>query len=136
MAGEPIHHHDDPELLSRLRAALESKDIEAYARLYAEDAILEEVSALTPPAHPQVTHGREAIQERLHKDLLEDPVSGWARRIEKSEIVDAIETPDGLAFTELRTYVAGDRVIAQHLARKEHGLITHDRMVIAWDGTT
>ena len=38
-----------------------------------------------------------------------------------------------MAFTEVRTYVAGDKVLAQHLAQKEGGKIARDRVVVAWD---
>ena len=38
-----------------------------------------------------------------------------------------------LAFIELRTYAAGDKAVAQHLAHKHGGRIDRDRVVIAWD---
>ena len=44
-----------------------------------------------------------------------------------------MRTGDALAFTEVRTYAAGDKVLAQHLAHKHGGRIERDRMVIAWD---
>lgn len=120
-------------LIDPIRRALESKDIDAFAELYAEQAVLEELSHLDPPAHPHVTEGREAIRDRLRQDFLHDPISGWARQLESAEIVDAVETEDALAFTEIRTYAAGDKVVAQHLAHKEAGQIARDRVVIAWD---
>ncbi|WP_437945981.1 hypothetical protein WME98_34700 [Sorangium sp. So ce296] len=120
-------------LLAEITRALRGKDIEALSRIYADDAVIEEVSGRHPPAHPNVTTGRPAILERLQEDLFRDPVSGWARQLDAAEILDGIETDDGLAFTEVRVYAAGDRVVAQHLARKRNGLIGHDRVVVAWD---
>ncbi|AGP34916.1 hypothetical protein [Sorangium cellulosum] len=120
-------------LLAEITRALKGKDIEALSRIYADDAVIEEVSGRHPPAHPNVTTGRQAILERLQEDLFRDPVSGWARQLDAAEILDGIETDDGLAFTEVRVYAAGDRVVAQHLARKRNGLIGHDRVVVAWD---
>ncbi|WP_437337025.1 hypothetical protein [Sorangium sp. So ce394] len=120
-------------LLAEITRALRGKDIEALSRIYADDAVIEEVSGRHPPAHPNVTTGRPAILERLQEDLFRDPVSGWARQLDAAEILDGIETDDGLAFTEVRIYAAGDRVVAQHLARKRNGLIGHDRVVVAWD---
>ena len=71
--------------------------------------------------------------ERLKNELFHDPVSGWSRQLDSTEILDGIETDDGLAFMEVRVYAAGDRVVAQHLARKKDGLIVHDRIAVVWD---
>ena len=120
-------------LLDRIQRALEGSDIEALADLYAEDATLEEISSLSPPSHPTLVRGREAILGRLRDEILRDPISGWTRQIEKSTLLDGFETDDAVAFTELRTYAAGDKVVAQHLAHKRGGRIDRDRMVIAWD---
>jgi hypothetical protein len=122
-----------PALLDRIRRALEDKDLEALVALYAEDATLEEVSSLSPPSHPAVARSREAILVRLRQEMLHDPVSGWSRRLESAALLDGLETDDAIAFTELRTYAAGDRALAQHIAHKHAGRIDRDRMVIAWD---
>lgn len=129
----PFAHRVRDGLLAEIDRALRSQDIEALSQLYAEDAVIEEVSNRDPPAHPSVTSGRQAILERLKSDLFHDPVSGWSRQLDATEIVDGIETDDGLAYLEVRIYAAGDRVIAQHLARKKGGLIGHDRVVVVWD---
>jgi hypothetical protein len=124
---------DPPFVMERIRNALESRDPEALAKVYAEDAIIEEVSALHPPAHPVVVQGHEAILERLRGDFSIDAVGGWHRSIENMQIIDEVETPEAIAFTEVRTYAAGDKVITQHMAHKVNGRITHDRLVIARD---
>ena len=120
-------------LLDRIRRALSEQDLEALAALYAEDATLEEVSSLSPPSHPVVARGREAILKRLRQEMLHDPISGWSRNLESATLLDGLETEDALAFTELRTYAAGDKAVAQHLAHKHGGRIDRDRVVIAWD---
>jgi uncharacterized protein (TIGR02246 family) len=120
-------------LIDEIRRALQNNDLEAFASLYAEDATMEEVSSLSPPAHPTVAHGRAAILERLRDEILRDPVSGWSRQLERTEVIDELETDEALAFTEVRTYAAGDKVLAQHLAHKKNGRIAHDRLVVAWD---
>jgi len=120
-------------LIEEIRRTLEDNDLDAFAGLYAEDATLEEVSSLSPPAHPTVVHGREAILQRLRDEILRDPVSGWARQIESTQVIDEVETDEAVAFTEVRTYAAGDKVLAQHLAHKQDGRIAHDRLVVAWD---
>jgi ketosteroid isomerase-like protein len=122
-----------PGLLDAIRRALENKDLEAFARVYAEDAVLEEMSSLSPPTHPTVVRGREAIRKRFEDEILRDPVSGWSRQVRSSVVIDEMETADAVAFTEVRTYVAGDKVVALHFARKRDGQIEHDRLVIAWD---
>jgi ketosteroid isomerase-like protein len=109
-----------PGLLDRIQKALADKDLDALAALYAEDATLEEVSSMNPPSHPKVAQGREAILVRL-------------RRLASATLIDGIETEDALAFTELRTYAAGDKAMAQHFAHKRGGRIARDRLVIAWD---
>ena len=133
---QPDTSNESPRLIDQIRRALESKDFEAYANMYADDAILEEVSSLNPPTHPHVVRGREAIMKRLEDEMLRDPISGWSRRITSSTIIDEVEDDEALAFTEVRTYEAGDKVIAQHIAHKKGGRIHHDRMVVAWDQTT
>lgn len=120
-------------LLDQIRRALERKDLDALAALYAEDATLEEVSSLNPPSRPRVARGREAILLRLREEMLHDPVSGWTRRLQSATVLDAIETDVAIAFGELRTYAAGDKALAQHIAYKRGGLIVRDRLVIAWD---
>jgi ketosteroid isomerase-like protein len=120
-------------MLAALRQALERRDVDALAELYADDAVLEEVSPLSPPAHPTVTRGRENIKKRLRHDIQRDPLGGWKREVRSSALLDAIETDEAVAFTELRTYEAGDKVIAQHLAEKRDGRIGRDRMVVVWD---
>lgn len=120
-------------LAGELRRALENKDLEAFAALYADDAALEEVSSLHPPSHPAIVRGRDAILGHLRDEVLRDPVSGWARQLQRAALVDAVETDDAIAFVEERTYAAGDRVVAQHFARKRGGRIAHDRVQVAWD---
>jgi ketosteroid isomerase-like protein len=122
-----------PALLDRIRRALDEQDLESLAALYAEDAVLEQVSSLSPPSHPKVSRGRDAILECFRAEILRDPVSGWERHLQSSVIIDAVETDEAVAFTEVRTYAAGDKVLAQHLAHKHAGRIERDRMVIAWD---
>jgi hypothetical protein len=122
-----------PALLDRIQRALADKDLEALAALYTEDATLEEVSSLSPPSHPVVAQGREAILHRLRKDILHDPVSGWSRNLESAAILEGFETEEGIAFTELRTYAAGDKALVQHVAHKHGGRIDKDRLLIAWD---
>ena len=122
-----------PALLDRIRRALEDQDLDGLAALYAEDATLEEVSNLSPPSHPSVTQGREAILARLKREMLHDPVSGWSRQLSSATLVDGLETEDALAYTEVRTYAAGDKALAQHVAHKHGGRIDRDRVVLAWD---
>jgi hypothetical protein len=120
-------------LLDRIRHALHEQDLEALAALYTEDATLEEVSSLSPPSHPIIARGRPAILRRLREEMLHDPISGWSRNLESATILDGLETEDALAFTELRTYAAGDKAVASHVAHKHAGRIDRDRLVIAWD---
>jgi hypothetical protein len=122
-----------PSLLDRIQHALEHKDLDALAGLYTEDATLEEVSSLSPPSRPAVLHGRDAILARLRREILQDPVAGWSRQLESATLLDGLETADAIAFTELRTYAAGDRALAQHVAHKYAGRIVRDRVVCAWD---
>lgn len=128
-----FRHVGRARLLDRIRRALVDRDLEAIADLYARDATLEEISSLSPPSHPLIVQGREAILARLRDEVLRDPVSGWARQLDRVELVDGLETDDAIAFVEARIYVAGDKVIAQHVARRRGDAIAHDRVVIAWD---
>lgn len=124
---------DSNFVMDHLRRALEARDADALADLYAEDAVIEEVSGLHPPAHPVIVRGRNAILERLRDDFSRDAVGGWHRQIESTSIIDEVETDDAIAYTEVRTYAAGDKVVTQHIAQKRNGRISHDRLVIARD---
>jgi hypothetical protein len=127
------HHENSSFLMDRIRRALENRDAEALADVYAEDAVIEEVSSLHPPAHPVIVRGHKAILERLRGDFSIDAVGGWHRRIDNLAIVDEVETAEAIAFTEVRTYAAGDKVVTQHMAHKVEGRIALDRLVIARD---
>src|SRR5262245_47446481 len=96
-----------PPLLDRIRAALESKDLHAFANLFADDAVVEEVSSIDPPAHPHVVQGRDAILKRFEQEIFRDPVSGWARQLKTDIIIDDVEDDQAIAFCELRIYEAG-----------------------------
>jgi hypothetical protein len=136
MAETKSHGGKHPALVDvmhAIRKAVESQDIEALASLYAEDAVLEEVSEMNPPGHPTVARGRDAIRKRLREQILHDPVSGWSRQVASSAVVDELETSDAVAFTQVWTYAAGDKVVLQHFARKRDGEIEHDRLMIARD---
>lgn len=124
---------NEQPLMEQIRHALQMRDVEALANLYAEDAVLEEVSSLNPPAHPIVVQGRDAILKQLRDEFLRDPVGGWHREVKSTDIIDEMETDEAVAFTEVRTYAAGDKVITQHLAHKRNGRIQHDRLVVARD---
>jgi hypothetical protein len=65
--------------------------------------------------------------------LVLDPVGGWHREVASTSIIDEMETEEAIAFTEVRTYKAGDKVITQHIAHKREGRIQHDRLVVARD---
>jgi hypothetical protein len=123
----------DLHLMDQIRRALETRDVDALAELYAENGVFEEVSALHPPAHPVVVQGREAIRKRLRDDFNRDAVGGWHREVKTVAIIDEMETDDHIAYTEVRTYAAGDKVVTQHMAHKRNGLIEHDRLVVARD---
>jgi hypothetical protein len=116
--GMDSQHHQGanrepaPSLLDRIRRALDDKDLDALA---------------------VVLRGREAIRARLRREILQDPISGWTRRLESATLLDGLETADAIAFTELRTYAAGDKAVAQHVARKYAGRIEADHVVCAWD---
>jgi hypothetical protein len=120
-------------MIDEIRRYMDTLDFDALAALYAEEAVIEEVSALHPPSHPRVVKGREAVLDRLRSEVLRDPVSGWERHITSAKIVDAVETRDALAYTEVFTFAAGDKVIAQHLAHLRKGHIERDRVLVAWD---
>jgi hypothetical protein len=124
---------DQGPILDQLRQALESRNVEALANLYSEDAVLEEVSALNPPAHPLVVKGREAILKRLQETFTVDAVGGWHRDLKETVIIDAIETDDAIAFTEVHTYEAGDKVFMQYIGHKRGGLVERARLVVARD---
>lgn len=111
-------------ILDTIRAATESRDAAALARLYAGDAEVTVVDRTTPPSSPRVLHGKGEVVA-----YLEDTCS----REMTHEVRDLVEGERSVAHTVHCLYPDGTRVLCMTIAELEGGLIARQTIVQAWD---
>jgi ketosteroid isomerase-like protein len=107
-----------------LRRAVESRDGHTLASFYAPDAVLRIIDAVHPPSQPLEIKGQEAIAAYY------DDVCGRAMT---HRVAFGITEGDSLAFTQDCTYPDGKRVFCSATLDVDHGKITRQTAVQAWD---
>jgi ketosteroid isomerase-like protein len=107
-----------------LRQAVQARDSEALAGLYADDATLEIVDAGNPPSAPLRLSGAPEIGARLRDIYTRD----------MTHEVDVIAAgPDALGYTVSCSYPDGGRVRCSSLAELRDGRIAREVLVQVWD---
>jgi ketosteroid isomerase-like protein len=109
-----------------LRHAIEERDAEALASLYAEDAELHRVNRYDTPSSPRVLSGKEEIAEYLRDVFGRD----MTHRVQ-----DEVIGEERIAFQEACEYPDGTRVLAAMSLDVRDGKITRHVNVEAWDET-
>ncbi len=111
--------------LEALRHGMESRDADALAALFAEDAELVEIDHDHPPAAPRTLRGREAIAEHLRDVYSRDMTHHLQRPVLSAE---------RLAYTEACRYSDGTNVLCMATADLDADQrITRQVAVTAWD---
>ncbi|MCW2953164.1 MAG: hypothetical protein JWQ48_2334 [Conexibacter sp.] len=107
-----------------LRQAIEARDANALAALYAPDAEIVLVDQEHSPSQPQRAQGIDAI-----RGVLQDIYS----RDMTHEVRQLVDGPDGVAFTVDCRYPDGTHVLANTLLEVRDGHIARQQDVVAWD---
>ena len=107
-----------------LRRAIEDRDAETLAGLYADDAEVITVNRNTTPSSPNVLRGKEEIGEYL-RDVCSREMT---HRVE-NEVVGE----DRIAFQEACEYPDGTRVLGAETLELRDGKIVRQVNVEAWD---
>ena len=110
--------------LEALTRAIEARDADAIAALYAEGATVTLLDRDNPPSSPQVMSGREEIRAYFRE------ICG--RNLDH-EVRDAVADEHGLAFTQHCRYPDGSRVVCSAVGVVEGGLIVRQTIVQTWD---
>jgi ketosteroid isomerase-like protein len=110
--------------ITALRTAIETRDAAGVLAWYAPDAVLRIVDRDHPPSTPTLYRGIEEIGT-YYRDLC-------GRNIDH-ELHDVVVTSDGLAFAQHCRYPDGARVLCITVATLDHGKITNQTAVQAWD---
>jgi hypothetical protein len=110
--------------ITALTRAIEARDADTIASLYAEDATLTLLDRDHPPSDPQVLSGREDIGT-YYRDIC-------GRNMEH-QVRDAVSTGTGLAYTQHCRYPDGARVVCTTVATVKDGLIASQTGVQVWD---
>ena len=110
--------------LEALTRAIEARDADAIAALYAEGATVTLLDRDNPPSSPQVMSGREEIRTYF-RDIC-------GRNLDH-EVRDAVVDEHGLAFTQHCRYPDGSRVVCSAVGVVEGGLIVRQTIVQTWD---
>jgi ketosteroid isomerase-like protein len=107
-----------------LRRAIEARDGETLASLYADDAVLRIVDQEHPPSRPNEINGRDAIAA-YYADV--------CGRTMTHRVDAAVADGDRLAFTQTCTYPDGKRVCFATMLELVGGTIVRQTAIQAWD---
>jgi ketosteroid isomerase-like protein len=106
------------------RDATESRDADALAALYADDAVMIEYDMRNPPSSPMKLEGKEDI-EFMVRDI--------CGREMTHEIGDEVIGEDRFSFTELCEYPDGNLVFSAMVCDLNDGKIARQVGLQAWD---
>ena len=110
--------------ISRLIAAIETRDADGVLEWYAPDAVLTVIDRDHPPTSPAVYRGPDEIGA-YYRDVC-------GRNIEH-EVRDAVATGSGFGFAQHCRYPDGVRVVCATVASLRDGRIERQTAVQAWD---
>ena len=110
--------------LDGLSRAIESRDADAQATFYAEDAEYTLVDKDNPPSRPLVLHGRQAIAEAL---------ADVANRDMTHRVSELVQNGSKVACRIDCTYPDGSKVLCFGISEVSDGKIVRQSGVQAWD---
>jgi ketosteroid isomerase-like protein len=111
--------------VAALKRAVEGRDAEALAGMYAADAVLLVIDRDNPPSNPRRLTGKAAISSYF------GDVCG---RDMTHLIENGIADRNRLAFTQSCTYPDGTKVFCSAMLDLKSGKIAQQTVVQAWDG--
>jgi ketosteroid isomerase-like protein len=107
-----------------LKRAIETRDAELAASVYADDVEFLIVNRNYPPSHPLVRRGRAAVLE-LYRDICSREMT--------HNVVATIVGDNAFAMREACLYADGCRVTGHSMAELRDGKIVRQTNLDAWD---
>jgi ketosteroid isomerase-like protein len=111
--------------VAALKRAVEERDAEALAAMYAADAVMLVIDRDNPPSSPRRLTGQAAI-------------AGYFSDICGRDVTHMVESGlaagNRLAFTQSCTYPDGTKVFCSAMLDLKGGKIAQQTVVQAWDG--
>jgi hypothetical protein len=107
-----------------LRTALEQRNANLATSFYADDAEIDVVDRLHPPASPLRVRGKQAIAD-FYADICSRDVT--------HQVENALVDENHAAFTEDCKYADGKRVLCANFLNTQDGVIVRQTEVLAWD---
>jgi ketosteroid isomerase-like protein len=111
--------------VAALKRAVEGRDAQALADMYANDAVRLVIDHDNPPSNPRRLTGKAAISSYFGDVCGRD----MAHLIE-----NAIAAGNRLAFTQSCTYADGTKVFCSAMLSLKGGKIAQQTVIQAWDG--
>jgi ketosteroid isomerase-like protein len=111
--------------VAALKRAVEGRDAEALAAMYADNAVMLVIDHDNPPSNPRRLAGKAAISSYFSDVCARDV----AHLIE-----NAIAAGSRLAFTQSCTYADGTKVFCAAMLDLKGGKIAQHTVIQAWDG--
>jgi ketosteroid isomerase-like protein len=111
--------------VAALKRAVEARDAEALASMYADNALLLVIDRDNPPSSPRRLTGKAAISSYF------TDVCG---RDMTHMIENGVASGNRLAFTQSCTYADGTKVFCSAMLDLKSGKIAQQTVVQAWDG--
>jgi ketosteroid isomerase-like protein len=111
--------------VAALKRAVEARDAEALAGMYADDALLLVIDRDNPPSSPRRLTGKAAIASYF---------SDVCGRDMTHMIENGVASGNRLAFTQSCTYADGTKVFCSAMLDLKGGKIAQQTVVQAWDG--
>jgi hypothetical protein len=120
----PQPSSDAAKVCATLQRAIESRDADLAASVYAEDVELMIVNRNYPPSNPLIRHGRAAVLE-LYRDVCSREMT--------HKVTSTVVGSDSFALRESCLYPDGCRVLGQVIAELRDGRIARQMNIDAWD---
>jgi ketosteroid isomerase-like protein len=111
--------------VAALKRAVEGRDADALAAMYADDAVMLVIDHDNPPSNPRRLAGKAAISSYFSDVCGRD----MAHLLET-----AIAAGNRLAFTQSCTYPDGTKVFCSAMLDLKGGKIAQQTVIQAWDG--
>ena len=111
--------------VAALKRAVEGRDAQALADMYADDAVMLVIDHDNPPSNPRRLQGKDAI-------------AGYSSDVCDRDMTHMIENGvaagNRLAFTQCCTYPDGTKVFCSAMLDLKAGKIAQQTVIQAWDG--
>jgi ketosteroid isomerase-like protein len=111
--------------VAAIKRAVEGRNAQALADMYAEDALMLVIDHDNPPSNPRRLQGKDAIAGYF-SDVCDRDMTHM--------IENGVAAGNRLAFTQCCTYPDGTKVFCSAMLDLKAGKIAQQTVIQAWDG--